>query len=577
MAINNPYIPGDPYSYDLKWIVAIVKEILLQLGTLDEAIEKKIFEGFVEHSIVQFHNVADMLAADIKDGSIVLTLGYYEAGDLGAMFYLIKDFNPGQCALDYFLTMDNNAQIAIPVVVTPYVTPEMFGAYGDGTHDDSNAFSITCKKGPKVVIAGKSYVLKQSIEVPDGVDIECHGTIYHDLDAALSHVGVFEFKGNNAFTGGTFVGTGAVTHYADTFDVLHGNGIKNVTIKDVTVKDTPYWGAIMFEACENILIENCTVKEYTYDGIAFVTGCKNSVIRGCSVINGNETTTPNRYPIMGNGYYGSGPYPLSENIQIIGNYVEDATPFWEGIDFHGGKYSTIKDNVIKNTYCGIAIVGDPNYQNYDVIIEGNVVELPASGTSLNKNNNGVVATRVTRMKISGNFVSNSGQLESDEIVGAATQIANGHFIDITDNIFQNCAGDGTYFNISDNITVANNVVEGVDGTTPKPFEFDGNNDRLMIHDNIIKSYRRAIYGPNGDYSYRNYFYNNRYDYAVTFSNMTYIIPDRIGHGLITNIKCGVQGDVIYNLTAASGQPKGWICTVSGVAGTPATWTSLGNL
>ena len=81
--LNNPYVPGDPYSYDLKWLVAKVKEILAQLGTLDEAIETKIFEGFLEHSVVQFKTVPEMLAADITDGSIVLTLGYHEAGDQG--------------------------------------------------------------------------------------------------------------------------------------------------------------------------------------------------------------------------------------------------------------------------------------------------------------------------------------------------------------------------------------------------------------------------------------------------------------------------------------------------------------
>lgn len=28
MAINNPYVPGDPYSYDLKWIVAKLKTLV---------------------------------------------------------------------------------------------------------------------------------------------------------------------------------------------------------------------------------------------------------------------------------------------------------------------------------------------------------------------------------------------------------------------------------------------------------------------------------------------------------------------------------------------------------------------
>jgi hypothetical protein len=35
-----------------------------------------------------------------------------------------------------------------------------------------------------------------------------------------------------------------------------------------------------------------------------------------------------------------------------------------------------------------------------------------------------------------------------------------------------------------------------------------------------------------------------------------------------------QGDICYNLSAAVGSPKGWVCTVSG---TPGTWVSMGNL
>lgn len=186
MAINNPYIPGDPYSYDLKWLVAKVKEILAQLGTLDEAIEAKIFEGFLEHSIVQFKTVPEMLAADITDGSIVLTLGYHEAGDHGGLFYLVKDFNPSQCALDYFLTLDNNKQIAIPVIVTPYVTPEMFGAYGDNTNDDSDSFEAALKY-PAVILSDKSYKIGRQITTTSPVHLSGVGSeksqIYSDASS----------------------------------------------------------------------------------------------------------------------------------------------------------------------------------------------------------------------------------------------------------------------------------------------------------------------------------------------------------------------------------------------------------
>lgn len=210
MAINNPYIPGDPYSYDLKWLVAKVKEILAQLGTLDEAIEAKIFEGFLEHSVVQFKTVPEMLAADITDGSIVLTLGYHEAGDNGDLFYLIKDFNPGQCSLDYFLTMDNNSQIAIPIFTTEYVTPQMFGAKADAVsfyngvwytsadHTEistNNApfFQTAVESGYPVNVPIGKYFIAAPIELHDnGVEISGNGM---DEDQTVIYA-----EGTNVFT-----------------------------------------------------------------------------------------------------------------------------------------------------------------------------------------------------------------------------------------------------------------------------------------------------------------------------------------------------------------------------------------
>ena len=185
MAINNPYIPGDPYSYDLKWIVAKIKEILQQLGTLDTTISQEIIVQLQENAIAKYMTVAEMLAADIKDGSVVMTMGYHEAGDQGAMFYLIKDFNPSMCSLDYFLTMDNNAQIAIPVVVTPYVTPEMFGAYGDGTEDDTDALVLAFDQGLPVR-ANKTYHIT-TLDIPGGSNghinkLISSGTAVHMLD-----------------------------------------------------------------------------------------------------------------------------------------------------------------------------------------------------------------------------------------------------------------------------------------------------------------------------------------------------------------------------------------------------------
>lgn len=40
MAINNPYVPGDPYSYDLKWMVNVTNDLQGRVNSLDAAIQE---------------------------------------------------------------------------------------------------------------------------------------------------------------------------------------------------------------------------------------------------------------------------------------------------------------------------------------------------------------------------------------------------------------------------------------------------------------------------------------------------------------------------------------------------------
>lgn len=52
MAINNPYVPGDPFSYDLKWIVRKIKEHTTILSTLDQKILDTIQQLLDQHDPV---------------------------------------------------------------------------------------------------------------------------------------------------------------------------------------------------------------------------------------------------------------------------------------------------------------------------------------------------------------------------------------------------------------------------------------------------------------------------------------------------------------------------------------------
>lgn len=43
--LNNPIIPGDPYSYDLKWLVDVTKDLQTRINSLDEAVQSAVEEA----------------------------------------------------------------------------------------------------------------------------------------------------------------------------------------------------------------------------------------------------------------------------------------------------------------------------------------------------------------------------------------------------------------------------------------------------------------------------------------------------------------------------------------------------
>lgn len=89
----------------------------------------------------------------------------------------------------------------------PAVTPEMFGAVGDGVTNDAAALQAACNSGRPVVIPGKTYLINTSVNVPAATTITGAGN--KSILATTGNIAVLNINGDSVYISGIkFVGDG---------------------------------------------------------------------------------------------------------------------------------------------------------------------------------------------------------------------------------------------------------------------------------------------------------------------------------------------------------------------------------
>lgn len=124
----------------------------------------------------------------------------------------------------------------------PFVTPEMYGAVGDGTTDDSAAIQDAVDSGEAVYFSNVSYRVATSISIPSFSNLYGNGAVLLTTDdihifnitsaTQLVNIYDFVFRGDNSLT--------------------NQNGINIVGIADLSIK------------MENIKITNCVFENLNY-------------------------------------------------------------------------------------------------------------------------------------------------------------------------------------------------------------------------------------------------------------------------------------------------------------------------
>lgn len=111
----------------------------------------------------EFSSVQQMINnISCVEGGYTETCGYYMPNDGGGARYAL------QCTVPtgYYVPVPGGYATLVP---DRYVTPEMFGAYGDGVHDDSSAFNTACTwaayYGVPLIISKKTYAIGNTVTV----------------------------------------------------------------------------------------------------------------------------------------------------------------------------------------------------------------------------------------------------------------------------------------------------------------------------------------------------------------------------------------------------------------------------
>ena len=105
-----------------------------------------------------FNTAANMIAdTSLTEGMIVKTLGYNKIADNGGAFY--KIYNTKEQNSEHYENLSNGKYALL--VPNVYITPEMFGAVGDGVTDDTEA--ITKVLQYKNVLGTNEYAISKPI------------------------------------------------------------------------------------------------------------------------------------------------------------------------------------------------------------------------------------------------------------------------------------------------------------------------------------------------------------------------------------------------------------------------------
>lgn len=607
-------------------------DAMVEDGTLTQLIAQFLSLN----AVMSFPSVADMkLAENLVNGSTVETYGFYSKNDNGGAKYYVRTITNEDVVDEKTIIALHDNTLVAELIIETSMTPEQFGAKGDGETDDTSSIQTAVNKlssfGSILRLQEKTYMVKQILVANNSI-INGNGSTsiikgHGDANSSQNRI-IFGNNKSNWIIENIKIDVNSAERTAITESdiAISINGGSNVEINNVTIitgTSTNAYGIRIGKSSvrpSDVNIHDCKiyVSENGFNGIAITSG-KNIVVKD-NIIYNNYSNTGYAIDLEANT-----PSDPSDDTYRVNNVI-------------------IENNICNGS--GIGCIGAENVYNKDISILNNIINYSNSNASLAIE--GILIGGIQNVVVSDNIINyNNGESEISSSKYSAVRL-NGKNIKFSNNLI-NIERD-TYsvirtLNYADNVDVTNNTINGLSHNITRVFSmidapnytFSNNNvygisadycfystlattsgtvviennkiintkgrgffinhrTNLLISNNYFAMFRNKVADCNNVVIKDNVFnrLTSSYDVledtpATDNTNLIYSnnnVIGTVGSTVWNNAKnifhatyypttgAWKRGDIVINSAPTTGVAIGWVCTT---AGTPGTWTALQTL
>lgn len=448
-----------------------IKKLTEDLGVLNDG-GLVLKDEVIDQYVSKWLNENPEATTTVQDGSLTLEKFSDEALDF-LQTYAIKD----------------------------YITPEMFGAVGDGVVDDTEAIIEALSQGRRLVFENGVYLITDTLDIPSDIVIELkNAKIVSTAEDNKKYIFNIVQKSNVKIYGENatleMIKPETAQQACISIDRSENVLVKGLTLTKAGGDGITIGGTDTVET-KNIEIANCIIDDSRRNGISIIGGVNGVYIYDCEIKNTGGTS-----PQLGIDIETWDPTYLNKNIRIYNNRFSnngngDLTIFeyTRGVTVYNNHFETNVSVKINTQYNGIIEANPTDIVFHDNIFKRNLYfyGIVYGGFSILNNiydGGALMLESPIAFSLDESINAKGKLIKGNTFNNSTTALTIGHSANmlICENVVNDCrqflSAWGFYKSI-----IKGNIINGynINGDVSRIIEFNGIVDSVIIENNKVIS------------------------------------------------------------------------------------------